>query len=227
MNPSFTTLSWDQTTLGEDNSKTIAVVRDWLDTLSAEDRLEAWGGLVPSGYSIRYGDGPEPTTTPLFSVHEDPRPRTPPTNSSPSAVQVPRLAPSTTNEESQITSATPSSNSVPEINTPQVEVFKNFRVSIDDPCYKVLPLALKKYNITADWRQYALYIVFEDQERCLGLHEKPLIIFKLLDREGKAPMFMLRKHPAPVEGHTSIINPGEISRSSSPNNLTQVPEVFI
>lgn len=64
---------------------------------------------------------------------------------------------------------------------------------MDDPCYKVLPAALKKYQINAPWDQYALYIVYGDQERCLGLEEKPLILFKQLDKEGKKPMFMLRK----------------------------------
>jgi len=81
---------------------------------------------------------------------------------------------------------TPSSNA-------SVEIFKSFRVSMDDPCYKVLPAALRKYQINAPWEQYALYIVFGDQERCLGLDEKPLILFKQLDKEGKKPMFMLRK----------------------------------
>ncbi|KAF2190245.1 RA-domain-containing protein [Zopfia rhizophila CBS 207.26] len=98
---------------------------------------------------------------------------------------------------------TPSSN-------PQVEIFKSFRVSIDDPCHKVLPVALKKYNITADWRQYALYIVHGDQERCLGLNERPLILFKQLDKEGRKPMFMLRKHAAPAEGHVSTVGGGEM-----------------
>ncbi|KAJ2899040.1 protein kinase regulator ste50 (SAM domain-containing protein) [Zalerion maritima] len=74
-----------------------------------------------------------------------------------------------------------------------VEIFKSFRVSMDDPCYKVLPAALKKYQINAPWDQYALYIVYGDQERCLRLDEKPLILFKQLDKEGKKPMFMLRK----------------------------------
>lgn len=84
-----------------------------------------------------------------------------------------------------------------------VEIFKSFRVSMDDPCYKVLPAALKKYQINAPWDQYALYIVYGDQERCLGLDEKPLILFKQLDKEGKKPMFMLRKtNPAPAEGET-------------------------
>ena len=85
---------------------------------------------------------------------------------------------------------------------PSVEIFKSFRVSMEDPCEKVLPAALKKYNIQADWRQYALYIVYGDQERCLGLKEKPLILFKQLDKEGRKPMFMLRRHAAPMEGHS-------------------------
>ena len=77
-----------------------------------------------------------------------------------------------------------------------VEIFKSFRVSMDDPCHKVLPAALKKYQINAPWDQYALYIVYGDQERCLGMDEKPLILFKQLDKEGKKPMFMLRKTAA-------------------------------
>ncbi|KAL8716617.1 MAG: hypothetical protein Q9225_006062, partial [Loekoesia sp. 1 TL-2023] len=64
-------------------------------------------------------------------------------------------------------SAPLSSSASSQRETPSVEIFKSFRVSMEDPCHKVLPAALKKYNINADWRQYALYIVFGDQERCL------------------------------------------------------------
>jgi hypothetical protein len=110
---------------------------------------------------------------------------------------------STLNAPASTPSSTPSSN-------PQVEIFKSFRVSIDDPCHKVLPVALKKYNITADWRQYALYIVHGDQERCLGLNERPLILFKQLDKEGRKPMFMLRKHAAPAEGHVSTVGGNDV-----------------
>ena len=38
------------------------------------------------------------------------------------------------------------------------------------------------------------------QERCIGLEEKPLLLFRQLDKEGRKPMFMLRKHVAPQEG---------------------------
>lgn len=81
----------------------------------------------------------------------------------------------------------------PSTSNASVEIFKSFRVSMEDPCYKVLPAALKKYNINAPWDQYALFIVYGDQERCLQMDEKPLILFKQLDKEGKKPMFMLRK----------------------------------
>ncbi|KAI9818269.1 MAG: Adaptor for signal transduction [Thelocarpon impressellum] len=91
---------------------------------------------------------------------------------------------------------------------PSVEIFKSFRVSMDDPCHRVLPAALKKYNINADWKQYALYIVYGDEERCLELDEKPLILFKQLDKEGRKPMFMLRKIAPAADGH-----PGSMSMS--------------
>jgi hypothetical protein len=100
----------------------------------------------------------------------------------------------------------PISQTLPLSAIPDIELFKSFRVSMDDPCYKVLPDAVKKYSPTLqskgyplDWRQYALYIVFEDQERAVGLDEKPLPIFKNLDRAGKKPMFMLRIIPQPEE----------------------------
>ena len=70
---------------------------------------------------------------------------------------------------------------------------KSFRVSMDDPCFKVLPAALKKYNISGDPEHYALHIVYRGRDRCLGTDEKPLRLFKQLSEEGKKPHFMLRK----------------------------------
>ena len=74
---------------------------------------------------------------------------------------------------------------LPAVKRPSVEIFKSFRVSMEDPCWKVLPAALKKYQINADWRQYALYIVYGDQERCLGLEEKPLISVQAVGSGGE------------------------------------------
>lgn len=45
------------------------------------------------------------------------------------------------------------------------DAFRSFRISQDDPCYKVLPAALKKYKINDDWRQYALFICYGNTGR--------------------------------------------------------------
>jgi protein STE50 len=104
---------------------------------------------------------------------------------------------------SDSTNTAPTSTSGSE--APQIEIFKSFKVTLEDPCWKVLPAALHKYNIHADWRQYALYIVYGDQERSVGLEEKPLALFKELDREGKKPMFMLRKLGNPLTASSAAV----------------------
>lgn len=69
---------------------------------------------------------------------------------------------------------------------------KSFRVTMEDPCYKVLPAALKKYKINDDWKMYALFICFGNTERCLSYDEKPLLLFQKLKEGGQRPVFMLR-----------------------------------
>lgn len=86
---------------------------------------------------------------------------------------------------SMMASQSPSSNA-------GLDAFKSFRVGFDDPCSKVLPAALKKYKINSDWRDYSLFICYGDQERSLGLDEKPLIVFQELQRLQMNPVFMLR-----------------------------------
>jgi len=76
---------------------------------------------------------------------------------------------------------------------PNIEISQTFRISMTDRTSKVLPAALMKYNIHAPWQLYNLYLMYGDQERCLGLEEQPLLLFKQLDREGHKPMFMLRR----------------------------------
>lgn len=53
-------------------------------------------------------------------------------------------------------------------------------------------------------RTYCI-IVYGGQERRVGLNEKPLILFKQLDKEGKNPMFMLRKIPSPIPASQSLL----------------------
>lgn len=69
---------------------------------------------------------------------------------------------------------------------------KSFRVTLEDPCWKVLPAALKKYKINDDWKMYALFICYGNTERCLSYDEKPLLLFQKLKESGQRPVFMLR-----------------------------------
>ena len=39
---------------------------------------------------------------------------------------------------------------------------KSFRVNLDDPCYKVLPAAMKKYDVKGREEDYRLYITYGD-----------------------------------------------------------------
>lgn len=155
-------------------------------------------------------EGTATNTSRTLYDHAEDLARDPPTRTAPTPtpqtarnLQDPPTSANSVNSTTKTTTATQGSST--DSAAPSVEIFKSFRVSMEDPCYKVLPAALKKYNIVADWRQYALYIVFGDQERCLGLEEKPLILFKKLDREGRKPMFMLRRHAPPSEGYTGHI----------------------
>lgn len=73
------------------------------------------------------------------------------------------------------------------------EVIKKIHIHGEDSCERVLPIALKKHNITDDWRKYALVIAFDDQERSVRRDERPLALHSRLCREGKKATFVLRK----------------------------------
>ena len=126
-----------------------------------------------------------------------------------------------------ITVSSPSSKATP---APSVEIVKSFRVTLDDPCHKILPVVLAKYNIQDDWRQYALYAVYGDRERRLGLYERPLI-YKQLDGGGKKPTFMLKRHTPPSEGHSSPNSvagfDGSTSNQRALDHGIQLPGGFI
>jgi hypothetical protein len=73
-----------------------------------------------------------------------------------------------------------------------------YRISMDDSCYKAIPLALKQHGLTGRLTDYRIWIVYGDVERCVGLDEKPLLLFKRLKEEGKEPMFILRKQATQI-----------------------------
>ena len=79
-------------------------------------------------------------------------------------------------------------------------VYQLFRVGLEDSCRTVLPAMLWKYEIMEEWKDYLLYLVYMDGERLIQLEEKPLLLFKELDKAGKKPTFMLRrKNGGPVD----------------------------
>jgi hypothetical protein len=118
-----------------------------------------------------------------------PLPRPPPSSHSSLNVNItPPPSSSTSNSKSKSSSEKGKSGNL--------EITKSFRCSPHDQTYKVLPAALKKYGIDGEWRDYRLVIACGKEERVLGMGERPLGIFKELQKEkgeGERPVFMLRK----------------------------------
>ncbi|PVU89413.1 hypothetical protein BB560_005747 [Smittium megazygosporum] len=77
------------------------------------------------------------------------------------------------------------------------EPFKSFKIGPDHTCLKVLPIALKKYNIEDDYRNYKLSIRTAVQgkkiEHVLDYDAKPLIVFQQLKEKGYSPIFVLKR----------------------------------
>ena len=74
----------------------------------------------------------------------------------------------------------------------RIPVNINRRITVDDPCYKVLQKALKNNGIEASWKDFALYIDYDNQERYIGPYEKILEVFRDLIRSGKDPEITIR-----------------------------------
>jgi hypothetical protein len=52
---------------------------------------------------------------------------------------------------------------------------KSFKVSLEDPTWKVLPAALKKYRINNDnWQNYAMFICYGSTGRRHSLYSMPI-----------------------------------------------------
>ncbi|KAF7321965.1 hypothetical protein MKEN_00719000 [Mycena kentingensis (nom. inval.)] len=117
------------------------------------------------------------------------------------------------------TSKRSSQNSSKENRGSQSLTSKNFKVSIDDPAWKVLPAALHKYRIgNDDWENYAMFICYTNSaaqriERCLSYDEKPLLLFQRLKIEGKDPVFML-KHIQDIRSPVSVAKEKNAARKA-------------
>ncbi|TFK51710.1 hypothetical protein OE88DRAFT_1658295 [Heliocybe sulcata] len=96
---------------------------------------------------------------------------------------------------------------------------KSFKVSLDDPAWKVLPAALKKYKINNDdWQNYAMFICYGSSgnriERCLSFDEKPLLLFQKLKDAKKNPVFML-KHIKDIRSPIAVAQQKQAARKAS------------
>lgn len=96
---------------------------------------------------------------------------------------------------------------------------KSFKVSLEDPAWKVLPAALKKYKINNDdWQNYAMFICYGSAgnriERCLSYDEKPLLLFQKLKDAKKNPVFML-KHIKDIRSPIAVAQQKQAARKAS------------
>lgn len=129
---------------------------------------------------------------------------------------------------------------------------KSFKVSLEDPTWKVLPAALKKYKINNDnWQNYAMFICYGSPgtfihhlhsiqsfiahftgnriERCLSYDEKPLLLFQKLKDAKKNPVFMLKhikdiRSPIAVAQQKHALRKASVS-SEHPNSNNSSPSV--
>ncbi|KAF8325835.1 uncharacterized protein EI90DRAFT_3018898 [Cantharellus anzutake] len=160
-----------------------------------------------------------PQTAPVPAKSEISRPTIDRTQSNPT------LNPSTPSA-SKLTQSRDASSSSSSTATPTGEnQFKSFKVSLDDPCWKVLPAALKKYKISDDWRQYVMFICYGSTERCLSYDEKPLLLFQKLKDANKNPVFMLR-HIKDIRSPIAVAQQKQSMRirEAVANNLSQLPK---
>ncbi|CEL61728.1 hypothetical protein RSOLAG1IB_04478 [Rhizoctonia solani AG-1 IB] len=91
--------------------------------------------------------------------------------------------------------------------------YKSFKVTLDDPCWKVLPAALKKYRISDDWQNYAMFICYGNTDRCLSYDEKPLLLFQRLKDANKNPVFTLR-HIKDIRSPIAVAQQKQAARSA-------------
>ncbi|WFD31074.1 hypothetical protein MSPP1_002105 [Malassezia sp. CBS 17886] len=63
------------------------------------------------------------------------------------------------------------------------------QVAADDTCSALLQNALHRFFIRDDWREYAMFISYGANERCLCYDEKPLLLYQKLRDAGQDPSF--------------------------------------
>ena len=120
---------------------------------------------------------PYATSNPTFSSHEQPS-GLHHSNSISSSTHHPRIH--TPNSSVRPSTA----GNVRSVDDKPGTIIKSVQINAETPCYQVIPISMKKYNISGDWRDYDLFICYEGDERCMGFYERPLALFRQYEREG-------------------------------------------
>jgi hypothetical protein len=127
----------------------------------------------------------------------------------------------------------PITKTLPFSSIPNDEITTPFRGNIDDTCQGLLSGYVQKYSTALssrgyplDWRQYALYIVLGEHERSIGLEEKPLRLYKNLEKEGKNPSYILR-HMASSGMSYTVQRTGLRSTNLASEQLDYCYDVFL
>ncbi|KAH9975926.1 hypothetical protein BGW80DRAFT_1295364 [Lactifluus volemus] len=112
---------------------------------------------------------------------------------------------------------------------PSTDNLKTFKVSLEDPAWKVLPAALRKYKINNDdWQNYAMFICYGGPtdnrvERCLSYDEKPLLLFQKLKDASKNPVFML-KHIKDIRSPIAVAQQKQAARKAYSDSTSSKPK---
>ncbi|KAG8760151.1 Adaptor for signal transduction [Serendipita sp. 396] len=139
------------------------------------------------------------SSKPIQSPEKTPRKDTPPTAATPS-IPISNSAAPQRSGSSRSNGITDGSD------------IRSFKVSLEDPAWKVLPAALKKYKIhNDDWQNYAMFICYGNTERCLSYDEKPLLLFQKLKEAKKNPVFML-KHIRDIRSPIAVAQQKQAAR---------------
>ncbi|KAI6112886.1 hypothetical protein F5141DRAFT_1110142 [Pisolithus sp. B1] len=220
--------------LEEDNKRLNETLQHLLDefnhmrpsTRSEEHSLQRqpsfkWAHFVNPAKSPTKPEVESPHLSPQHMEHDSSQGRSSQANQVQAPCSTSRGVPTPPAESPSATSQQPSASSSRTNPNRQesTDNLKSFKVSLEDPTWKVLPAALKKYKINNDsWQNYAMFICYGSTgnriERCLSYDEKPLLLFQKLKDAKKNPVFML-KHIKDIRSPIAVAQQKQALRKAS------------
>ncbi|KAF9221392.1 hypothetical protein BS17DRAFT_844788 [Gyrodon lividus] len=215
--------------LEEDNRRlkeTVEILVEEYNQVRASHRSD--GPSLKRQPSFKWAQYVNPTKSPTKPEVESPTPSPQQTEHDPSQVRLTQsnqIHASSASQRNPTPSTSESPGSQPLSSSSRAnrqessDNLKSFKVSLEDPTWKVLPAALKKYKINNDnWQNYAMFICYGSPgnriERCLSYDEKPLLLFQKLKEAKKNPVFML-KHIKDIRSPIAVAQQKHALRKAS------------